>query len=142
MRCGTGSGCEPVAPLKGISGGNAFGSAAGICLDGTDGAALLAEKPVSDGPFSQVFELTGRLGGEEFPAWMDRHARKLGVAFRAERRRADLLRVEATGAAEMVEAFALACSLGPKSVCIDGLAFPDPGHDQPPSQSLGGPPQL
>ncbi|MEM9320525.1 MAG: acylphosphatase [Pseudomonadota bacterium] len=71
-----------------------------------------------------TFHLTGQLtAGAEFRGWMARHARKLGVSFVVERASAREMQVAAQGAPEMVEAFALACSLGPKGVYIDTLAM-------------------
>lgn len=68
-----------------------------------------------------VFDLTGRVDADDFAEWIKRHAWKLGVDFRIRQRLPHLVSIEATGAREMVEAFALACSLGPKSVCIERL---------------------
>ncbi|MGI9357190.1 MAG: hypothetical protein ACR2PF_18790 [Rhizobiaceae bacterium] len=52
---------------------------------------------------------------------MQRHSAKLGVEFTISQRLPHRVSVEATGAMEMLNAFALACSLGPQSVCIERL---------------------
>lgn len=72
-----------------------------------------------------TFCLTGQVGSADFPVWMARHAHKLGVGFTITEQTARVMTVTSTGAADMVEAFALACSLGPRSVYVEALCFPD-----------------
>jgi hypothetical protein len=59
---------------------------------------------------------------------MARHARKLGVVFDISGSLPNRVDIIARGAPEMVEAFALACSLGPKSVSVDALHIADDPH--------------
>ena len=75
---------------------------------------------------SLAFSLTGQLGSYDFDQWLERHARKLGVEFEITQRSSRLICIEVAGAGEMIEAFALAASLGPKSVNIDELTLMDP----------------
>ena len=74
-----------------------------------------------------AFELLGRVGADDFDVWMERHARKLGVDFTIRQKFPHLVSIEATGAKEMVDAFALACSLGPQSVCVENLVILEAG---------------
>lgn len=60
---------------------------------------------------------------------MYRHAGKLGVEMEILKRSANAMSVRAAGLREMVDAFALATSLGPQSVCIDRLDYLDDGSD-------------
>ena len=80
---------------------------------------------MNDGSRTLAFHLFGRVGAADFPAWMQKHSAKLGVAFTIRQRLPHLVSVEATGAVEMLNAFALACSLGPKSVCVERLVVED-----------------
>jgi acylphosphatase len=75
---------------------------------------------------SLTFSLTGQLDSYDFDQWLERHARKLGVEFEITQRSSRLICIEVAGAGEMIEAFALAASLGPKSVNIDELTLMDP----------------
>ena len=77
-----------------------------------------------------AFRLTGQLDSCDFDQWLERHARKLGVEFEITQRSSRLIFIEVAGVSEMIEAFALAASLGPKSVIIDELTIMD-------SQSTG-----
>lgn len=86
------------------------------------------QKP-QDTDSSMTFHLTGQLSSSDFPAWMTRQATKLGVVFDVTNKTAHNMDVSASGAHEMVEAFALACSLGPKSVCIEMLEMDDVTND-------------
>jgi len=91
---------------------------------GRESAAL------NDGSRKLAFHLFGRVGAADFPAWMQKHSAKLGIEFEIRQRRPHLVSVEATGAMEMLNAFALACSLGPQSVCIDKLVVVGPAPQE------------
>ncbi|MEP1768821.1 MAG: hypothetical protein ABJJ53_19545 [Sulfitobacter sp.] len=69
------------------------------------------------------FTLTGTLSSPDFIPWMNRQAGKLGVTYDARLVSAARMQITAEGAPEMLEAFALACSLGPSSVMIDELLW-------------------
>lgn len=68
-----------------------------------------------------TFQLIGQVCSPDFPEWMERHARKLDVVFEITEASSGMMTVKAEGEDEMLEAFALACSLGPKSVCVHSL---------------------
>ncbi|WP_342077809.1 hypothetical protein [Yoonia sp. SS1-5] len=76
-----------------------------------------------------AFTLAGQVGARDFPDWIARHAAKLGIAYDIAESTQRSLSLRATGAAEMVDAFALACSLGPQSVEIEALTFADTSAD-------------
>jgi len=69
------------------------------------------------------FSLLGRISSPVFHQWMAKQAAKLGVAFDSTELSAERIDVTASGAPEMLEAFALACSLGPESVLVDELVW-------------------
>ena len=68
----------------------------------------------------QVF---GRVTAPDFPDWITRHACKLGLRRISTSLHADYLDVRATGQDEMLNALALACSLGPQSALVDRVIF-------------------
>ncbi|WP_227269722.1 hypothetical protein [Roseobacter weihaiensis] len=70
-----------------------------------------------------TFRLLGQVEAADFFTWMERHAGKLGVEFDMIEALPHRVSIRASGAEEMVDAFALACSLGPQSVCVEVLQF-------------------
>lgn len=68
-----------------------------------------------------TFELIGDVDQTDFVPWMERQANKLDVGFSVIQQLADKMILRAVGAPEMTHAFALACSLGPKSVQVHRL---------------------
>ncbi|MEM1129006.1 MAG: acylphosphatase [Pseudomonadota bacterium] len=73
------------------------------------------------GKQKMVFHLFGHVAAKDFPSWIERHARKLGIEYAFAATQPSMITIEAHGADEMLDAFALACSLGPQSVCVDRL---------------------
>lgn len=67
--------------------------------------------------------LTGDVHSADFPAWIDRHAHKLGLDRVTTERVEDGLQVRASGAEEMLQALALGVSLGPESVLVDTVTI-------------------
>jgi len=76
-----------------------------------------------------TFSLVGNVDQSDFMAWMERQASKLGVVFSVVQHSESELTLRAVGAPEMTQAFALACSLGPKSVRVDHLRILDGGEN-------------
>jgi acylphosphatase len=83
---------------------------------------------------SHRLRILGDVGAADFRSWTLRHAARLGLGCAVVAHRADCLEVSATGPGELVEALALGCSLGPRSVMVDRVetapetaetAFPD-----------------
>lgn len=70
-------------------------------------------------PVTMNYLITGDVGAAHFPGWIRAHAAKLGLSVV----RLDLsnrgLEIEGRGAPEMLEALAIACSLGPAGVLVD-----------------------
>ncbi|MEM9787912.1 MAG: hypothetical protein AAF801_15525 [Pseudomonadota bacterium] len=71
------------------------------------------------------FSLSGQVAAADFLPWMQRHASKLDVRFTILEKSPRFLRLRAVGEQEMVNAFALACSLGPQKVYVEKLSFTD-----------------
>ena len=67
--------------------------------------------------------LYGRINMEDFLPWMIGHARKLDVSFEVKDTALQSVFLRVLGPTEMVEAFALACSLGPESVYIEKMVL-------------------
>jgi acylphosphatase len=76
-----------------------------------------------------TFQLTGQLQSEDFSVWMTKQAAKLGVDFELLSSTPNQIDVSATGTSVMLEAFALACSLGPKSVYVESLEMGELSYD-------------
>lgn len=68
---------------------------------------------------SVEIQIDGRLGSSGFVPWINRHAAKLGVQIALTSASSTRVSLQATGAAEMLRALALGCSLGPYDVWID-----------------------
>ena len=67
--------------------------------------------------------LTGDVSSDEFPEWIARHARKLGLVEVTTRKVSAGLLVTARGAEEMLQALALGASLGPESVLVETMSI-------------------
>ena len=80
--------------------------------------AILLDREISP---TRIVCLKGEIGAEDFGPWMERHARKLGVEIEFGLHSSREIRVLTKGPPEMVDAFALAASLGPRSVNVDTL---------------------
>ena len=74
----------------------------------------------------QVF---GRVTAPDFPDWITRHACKLGLRRISTSLHTDYLDVGATGQDEMLNALALACSLGPQSALVDRVTLKITAHN-------------
>ena len=74
-----------------------------------------------DNTLTRSVRLVGEVGADDFGPWMARHARKLGVEIEIGLQTPHEIKVLTKGAPEMVDAFALAASLGPKSVIVDTM---------------------
>lgn len=78
------------------------------------------------------FLITGDVAARHFPGWIRAHAAKLGLRLH----RLDLsergIEVEGSGPPEMLEALALACSLGPSGVLVERVIRPAGGPDPAP----------
>ncbi len=66
-------------------------------------------------------QVTGDIAAPSFVPWIARHAGRLGLRNCAIARKGPHLSIKATGAPEMLEALALACTLGPAEVMVDDV---------------------
>ena len=71
----------------------------------------------------------GRVTAPDFSDWIIRHARKLGLSRISTSLHTDYLDVGATGQDEMLNALALACSLGPQSALVDRVTLKITAHN-------------
>lgn len=69
-----------------------------------------------------IFTITGDVAAASFPPWIKRHAKKLGVQQLEIEASPNVLTVRGFGAPEMVEALAIACSLGPAEVMVENVS--------------------
>ncbi len=65
------------------------------------------------------FVLSGDVGAPEFPAWIARHAARLGLQARMGPRSAGRLELTVGGPPDLVDAMELGCSLGPIGVWVE-----------------------
>ena len=71
-------------------------------------------------PFvTEHMALGGQVGSAVFPVWIARHAGRLGLRMRFLGQSAALVEMVVTGPPELLDALALACSLGPQEVWVD-----------------------
>lgn len=75
-----------------------------------------------------LIQIFGRVAAPDFPDWITRHACKLGLREISTSLHANYLDVSATGQDEMLNALALACSLGPQSALVDRVTFKSTQH--------------
>lgn len=68
---------------------------------------------------SQHFRILGDVGAPVFAAWITRHAKRLGLTGAILRHQANQLDLVVTGQADLLDAMALGCSLGPQEVWVD-----------------------
>jgi acylphosphatase len=68
---------------------------------------------------SEHFALCGQVGSGVFPVWIRRHARRLGLGLRLLGQNAARLEMIVSGPPDLLDAMALACSLGPQEVWVD-----------------------
>ncbi len=66
--------------------------------------------------------IIGQVQAADYPEWIQRHARKLGLRDVTARLTNEGMDVRATGPDEMLNALALGCSLGPASILVDEIA--------------------
>ena len=89
---------------------------------------LTRMKPVVATPTIQPnqiasIQIFGNVIACDFPDWIARHASKLGLHAVSTSLHAGYLDVCASGQNELLNALALACSLGPQSAMVDHVVF-------------------
>ena len=78
-------------------------------------------RPMQNTTTTVRFTIIGDVKARAFPPWIERHARKLGVRDLTINCNDRGLDVTGTGAPEMLESLAIACSLGPADVLVDAI---------------------
>lgn len=73
------------------------------------------------GDICQTFRIFGDVGSDVYAGWIARHARRLGLRGAILHHGADRLDLVVTGQADLVDALALGCSLGPQEVLVDRI---------------------
>ena len=70
---------------------------------------------------SVSYLITGDVGAPHFPGWIRHHAAKLGVTLGKLELSNLGLEIQGSGPPEMLDALAIACSLGPAGVLVDRI---------------------
>jgi acylphosphatase len=70
---------------------------------------------------SERFEIIGDVGAPVFARWIVRHARRLGLSGAVLAQGPGQIDLVATGQADLLDALALGCSLGPQEVWVDRI---------------------
>jgi acylphosphatase len=84
-------------------------------------------EPQTNHSLDATIRIYGKVQAADFPAWIARHARKLGLIGVTTLQASDCVIVQATGAQDMLGALALGCSLGPASVLVERVDYaPEP----------------
>lgn len=80
-------------------------------------------EPHTNHSLDATIRIYGQVQSPDFPVWIARHARKLGLIGVTTSQASDCVTVQATGAQDMLGALALGCSLGPASVLVERVDF-------------------
>lgn len=70
-----------------------------------------------------TIRIYGQVQAADFPDWIARHARKLGLIGVVTSQASGCVTVQATGAQDMLGALALGCSLGPATVLVERVDY-------------------
>ena len=70
---------------------------------------------------TQHFAIRGDVGAVCFAPWITRHAARLGLGGRILGQTSTCIEVILTGPPDLLDAMALACSLGPQEVWVDEI---------------------
>ncbi|MFC3181240.1 acylphosphatase [Cypionkella sinensis] len=87
-----------------------------------DGALMQPEAPIDPAAaHSERFAICGDVGAAVFARWIARHATRLGLRGAILHHEAQRLEMVVTGLPDLLDAMALACSLGPREVWVDDI---------------------
>lgn len=70
---------------------------------------------------TERLQLTGSVGAAEFPPWICAHGHKLGLGVQVLSQTAERIEILVSGQPALIDAMALACSLGPQEVWVEDL---------------------
>ena len=70
---------------------------------------------------NMLVHIRGRFCPETFVRWIKRHAAKLGVTSTIASQSGDMIKLTASGPEILVDALALACTLGPGTAVVDDV---------------------
>lgn len=91
-----------------------------------DSPGQLTSLTVNGGEMSELaaerFTISGDIGSPVFVPWVERHARRLGLAASISERSPTRMKVRIEGPAELVDAMEVGCLLGPIEVWVDDIA--------------------
>ena len=76
-------------------------------------------RPAANTQMIERFWIRGDVGSRIFPQWIARHAARLGLRARLISQEATCVTVVVCGPADLVDAMALGCSLGPQEIWVD-----------------------
>jgi acylphosphatase len=86
-------------------------------------AAMIRKKhqPEHNSLVTERFRIMGNVGLPHFLPWIEGHARRLGLSMNASSQDGHRIDLVVSGPAELVDAMALGCSLGPIDVWVDAI---------------------
>lgn len=70
---------------------------------------------------TERFWIRGDVGSAVFPGWIARHVARLGLTGRVVGQEAACVTMVISGPADLLDALALGCSLGPQEVWVDDI---------------------
>lgn len=70
---------------------------------------------------TQLFAIRGQVGAASFAPWITCHAARLGLGGRILSQTASCIEAILTGPPDLLDAMAVACSLGPQEVWVDQI---------------------
>jgi hypothetical protein len=85
---------------------------------------------------TELFRIVGDVGSAVFPVWIARHTQRLGLRSTVLSHAPDRLELILSGPADLLDAMALGCSLGPQEVWVETI-LRDPQSDGRPDFPLG-----
>jgi acylphosphatase len=82
---------------------------------------LILNEPEKSKPVTERFRIIGDVGLPQFLTWIECHARRLGLSGNVLSQDSHCVALVVSGPAELIDAMALGCSLGPIEVWVDAI---------------------
>lgn len=76
---------------------------------------------MSNAEATERFWIRGNVGSAVFPGWIARHAARLGLQGQVISQETSCVTVVLSGPADLLDAMALGCSLGPQEIWVDDI---------------------